>query len=226
MPSNTLKPMERRSAYPTGNTIRRALVTLQMEGLHSCWFKLLSSLGYRRLLVFERLLDEPVPDFAPRVPVEIAMLAKSELDEYLAFRPDTFRRDAMERLRSGEMCFVARHEGTIVAGGWVAVQRIWIAYLGSAIDLASGDAYSYDKFTLPAFRGHGIFNAVRTHHLRYLERAGYRRAIVTVVPENESSIRDIYKGGYRLQGMLGRIKIGPWQRHFHTRRARLVLDAG
>jgi GNAT superfamily N-acetyltransferase len=205
-----------KSAYPRGNAVRRAFVTLQQEGPRSFWFKLLSELGYRRLLLFERPLDEPVPDFAPSLAVEIARLAESELDEYLGFRPGTEPRDVIERLRSGEMCFVARREGRIVSGGWIAVQNRWIDYLGCAIDMAAGDAYSYDKFTLPDYRGHGIFNAVRTHHLRQLRAVGYRRAIVTVVPENKSSVRDIYKGGYRLCGMIGRIKIGPWQRHFRT----------
>lgn len=205
-----------RSSYPTGNAIQRARVTLQQEGLRSFWFKLLSELGYRRLLLFERPLDEPVPDFAPSLTVELARLAESDLDEYLGFRPDTEPRDVIERLRCDEMCFVARHKGQIVSGGWIAVRQRWIDYLGCAIDMAPGDAYSYDKFTLPDYRGNGIFNAVRAHHLRHLRAAGYRRAVVTVVPENKSSVRDIYKGGYRLCGMIGRIKIGPWQRHFRT----------
>ncbi len=209
--------VEGRSAYPTGNAIRRAVVILRREGLRSFWFALLGGLGYHRLLVFERPLDESVPDFAPSLKVDVARLAESELDDYLAFRPDSGKRDLDERLRRGEMCFVARHEGRIVSGGWVAIQSLWIDFVGCAIELDAGDAYSYDKFTLRAYRGHGIFNAVRTHHLRHLQAAGYRRAIVTVVPENKSSVRDILKGGYRPCGMIGRIRLGPWERHFRSR---------
>ncbi|MEP6997481.1 MAG: GNAT family N-acetyltransferase [Betaproteobacteria bacterium] len=203
-----------RSAYPTGNAVRRALLTLRDEGLTSFWFKLLSQCGYRRLLLLERALDQPVADFTPGLPVEVAMLAESELDEYLTFRPTTVRGEVADRLRSGHMCFVARHSGRIVAVAWVAVQPVWVPFLGCRIDMETGDAHIYDKFTLPAYRGHGISNAVRTHHLRYLQRAGFRRATGAVLPENASSLRDDTKGGFRVYGVLGRIKLGRWQRIF------------
>jgi len=203
-----------RSAYPTGNVIRRALLTLRQEGLKSFWFKLLSQCGYRRLLLLERALDEPVADVTPGLPVEIAMLAPDELDDYLVFRPGTTRREIASRLRSGDICFVARHQGRVVAAAWAAVQSVWVPFLGCRIDVTADEGHIYDKFTLPAFRGHGIANAVRTHHLRHMQRAGLRRATGAVLPENVSSLRDDSKGGFRVCGVLGRIKLGPWQRVF------------
>jgi GNAT superfamily N-acetyltransferase len=213
----SLRGEARRSAYPKGNALRRALTTLRVEGVGSVWFKVLGQLGYRRLMLLERTLDQAVADFSPNLPVEVTQLAERELDDYVAFRPETRRRDAIDRLRSGQMCFVACRDGRIVAAGWIAVQPTWLPYVGCAIDMAPGDVHSYDKFALPAFRGYGISNALRMHQLRHLRRAGYRRVIATVVPENASSLRDILKGGYRPCGMIGRIKIGPWQRHFRTR---------
>ena len=203
-----------RSAYPTGTALRRALLTLRIEGPKSFWFKLLAECGYRRLLLVERSLDQPVVDFTPRLPVEVAMLAQSEVDDYLVFRPGTTRRDIAGRLRSGEMCFVARHQGRIVAAAWAAVQPVWVPFLGCQIDMAPGDAHIYDKFTAPAYRGRGIANGVRSFHLRHLQRAGFRRATGTVLPENVSSLRDDFRGGFRVYGMLGRVKVGRWQRVF------------
>jgi GNAT superfamily N-acetyltransferase len=203
-----------RSAYPTGSAIRRALVTLRDEGPKSFWFKVLSECGYRRLLLLERALDQPIADFTPALPVDVAMLAESEIDDYLAFRASTSRGEIADRLRSGQMCFVARHEGRIVAAAWVAVQPVLVPFLGCQIEMAAGDAHIYDKFTLPAYRGEGISNAVRTHHLKHLQRAGYRRATGAVLPENASSLRDDTKGGFRTYGILCRIKVGPWQRVF------------
>ncbi len=184
------------------------MVTLREEGLRSFWFKLLSRCGYRRLLLVERLLDEPVPDFSSRLPVEVTMLTEREIDDYVAFRPNTARSDAIDRLRSRQICFVAWHDGRIVSGAWISVQPVWISYLGCAIAVDPGDAHVYDKFTLPAYRGYGIANAVRTFHLRHLQRAGYRRAVGAVLPENGSSLRDDRKGGFRPYGMLARIRIG------------------
>ena len=212
------KPASARSVYPTGNAFRRALLTLRGEGTRSFWFKLLAQAGYRRLMLLEWPLQQPVPEFSPTLAVEVTPLTESELDEYVRFRPETARRDAIVRLHAGEMCFVARHDGLIVAADWITVLPIRLSYLDCPLDLAPGDVHIYDKFTLPAYRGHGISNALRMHHLRYLQRAGYRRAVVAVLPENASSLRDILKGGYRPCGMTGRIKVGPWQWHFRTPR--------
>ena len=35
-----------------------------------------------------------------------------------------------------------------------------------------------------------------------------------MLPENVSSLRDDFRGGFRVYGMLARIKIGAWQRVF------------
>jgi len=209
-----VRSIERRSVYPTGNVVRRALLTLRGEGVRSFWFKLLGQLGYRRLLVLDQPLDRAVPQFSPTLPVAIAQLTGDELDDYLAFRPDTRRADALARLAAGQICFVARRDGRIVAADWIATQPIRLSYLDCVLDMAPGDVCIYDKFILPSCRGHGISNALRTHHLRQLWRDGHRRVVVAVLPENASSLRDILKGGYRPCGIIGRIKVGRWQRQF------------
>lgn len=202
----------RRSAYATGPVLRRALVTLRDEGLRSFWFKLLARCGYRRLLLLERPLDLPVPDFAPRLAVELSSLALDDVDDYRAFRPDAAAHDIVDRLRSGHLCFVARRDGRIVAGTWIAAEPVWSAFLGDWIDVAPGAAHIYDKYTHPDYRGQGIANAVRSFHLRHLQRLGFRRATGAVLPENVSSLRDDYRGGFRACGVLASIGIGPWRR--------------
>jgi GNAT superfamily N-acetyltransferase len=191
-------------------------VTLRGEGLRSFWFKLLAEVGYRRLMLLELPLDKVVPEFSPTLPVAIEQLSESEFNDYFAFRPETRREDSVGRLRSGQRCFVARRDGRIVGAVWIAVQPLWLPYLGCAIDMAPGDVHAYDKFILPAYRGHGISNALRMQHLRHLQRVGHRRMIVAVLPENASSLRDVLKAGYRPCGMIGRIKLGPWQWHFRN----------
>ncbi len=209
-----IRNVDRRSVYPTGNAVRRALLTLRGEGVRSFWFKLLAQMGYRRLMLLDQPLVEAVPQFSPTLPVEIAQLTRGELDDYLAFRPETGRADAIGRLEAGQICFVARLDRRIVAADWITTQLIRFPYLDCELDMAAGDVCIYDKFILPAYRGHGISNALRTHHLRQLQRAGHRRVVVAVLPENASSLRDILKGGYRPCGIIGRIKVGRWQRHF------------
>ncbi|HKW80804.1 MAG TPA: GNAT family N-acetyltransferase, partial [Casimicrobiaceae bacterium] len=204
----------RRSAYARGSAAARALATLREEGLRSVWFKLLARCGYRRLLLLERPLDLPVADATPKLAVDIAMLVEAEVDQYRAFRPDTPRREVIERLRSGHLCFVARRDGRIVSGVWVAAQPVWSKFLRRWLDVAPGEAHVYDKFTDPAYRGRGIANAVRSRHLRHFQRAGFVRETGAVLPENISSLRDDARGGFRCYGVLASVGIGRWRRVF------------
>lgn len=200
--------------YPRGNAVRRAIAVLRDQGLKSFWFKMLGGLGYRRMLLLERSLAESVSEDTAGLPVHVDMLRESEVDDYLAFRPDTLRTSVTARLTLGHECYLARHEGRIVAACWTATRPVWSEYLDCEIGLAAGDAYLFDRFTLPAFRGLRIGNAVRMHQLRRLQQAGYRRTISAIMLENTPALRDIAKGGARPFAVIGRIKIGRWQRPF------------
>src|SRR5208283_1712771 len=139
--------------YPAGNCVSRAIAVLRHQGLKSFWFKILGELGYRRMLLFEWSLAQPVSEVTAGLQVRVDVLQESEVHAYLAFRPDTPRRSVTERLRLGHQCYLARHEGGIVSASWTATRPVWSEYLGCKIALAAGDAYLFDTFTLPAFRG-------------------------------------------------------------------------
>jgi len=200
--------------YPAGNCLRRAIVVLRHQGLKSFWFKILGELGYRRMLLLERSLAQPLSEVIARLQVRVDVLRESEVDEYLAFRPDTPRSKVTERIRLGHQCYFARHEGRIVTACWIATRPVWSEYLDCEIPLAAGDAYLFDKFTLPAFRGLRVGTAVRMRQQRELQQAGYRRTICAIVPENKPALRDVPKGGYKPFAVIGRFKIGRWRRTF------------
>ena len=197
----------------SGNAVRRAIVVLRSEGLESFWFKLLGEIGYRRLLLLERPLAQPISDFTPGLPVRIDTLKESEVRDYLAFRPETGHLRIMEALQSGQTCFVARHESRIVSAGWIAGRRARIDYLGCELELAANEAYLFDAFTLPAYRGQGIAPALCLQQLRHLRQAGYGRAIRGTVPENKSALHAHAKSGFRPVALMGTLRIGPWRKN-------------
>jgi hypothetical protein len=210
--------------YPTGNAVRRAIAVLRYQGLRSFWFKILGELGYRRMLLLERSLAESVSEVTAGLPVHVDVLQESEVEDYLAFRPDTPRTHVTARLTMGHQCYLARHEGRIVAACWTATRPVWSEYLDCEIGLAAGDAYLFDRFTLPAFRGLRIGNVVRMHQLRSLQQAGFRRTISAIVLENKPALRDIAKGGARPFAVIGRIRIGRWQRTFRRGWTETLVD--
>ena len=194
--------------------VARAFAVLRDEGPRSFWFKLASELGYRRLLVLERPLTQPIPEVAPRIAVRLEVLAEAQADDYIAFRPQAARARVLARLHGGHRCYVARHADLVVSSCWSATGNASSEYLQCAIDLTVGDAYLFDAFTLPAYRGQRIGLALCMRQLRDLQQAGYRRAIRATVPENVVALRAHARGGFRPVGMIRRFKIGPWQKTF------------
>ena len=187
---------------------------LREEGIRSVWFAILERTVYRRIICMEHLLSEPISEVKPRLPIAIGLLQESEVDDYVNFQPKADAAEVRSKLKSGDLCIIARYEGHIVNAGWVSTRRTSVEYVGREIQLSQGEVYAYDTYTSPRLRGQNISAARSVWMLRYFQEAGYKRVIGTVVPENKSSIRASEKAGYRPYGVMGYVKLGPWRHDF------------
>ncbi len=190
---------------------RRAWQILRQEGFRSLWFHILGETIYRRVLLFERPLSDPIPSASATIPVEISLLKPSEVEEYVAFHPGLDAGEVRDRLDRGGKCFLSRHQGSIVNACWTAEGSVWIDYLGCGIPLARDEAYVYNNYTDPRFRGRNISAVRAVVMLRHFRELGYRRLVAVVVPENKAAFRSPDKAGYRPIGVIGYIRIGPWR---------------
>jgi GNAT superfamily N-acetyltransferase len=195
-------------------TLPRVAEVLREEGVISLWFRILGEFMYRRLLLVERPLHTPLPVIACGIEVETGLLKKSEVNEYLSFRPAADPCDIQRRLEAGHRCFVARHGGRLVHTCWVATGSAWIEYLATEISLTPDEAYSYDSFAAPGFRGQNLSPSQLKQMLHYLRDNGYRRSVGVVMPENARGRRAAEKLGYRTFGVMGYVQFGPWRRQF------------
>src|SRR5512134_537477 len=118
------------SSSPAVQMVARAIGALRRDGLRVFWVRLMAGLGvYRRIVLLERALDAPLPEPAPALPLEIRLLDESEVNDYLELRPDVDRFAVVTRLRAGQMCFVARHEGRVVSACWATSRSAWTEFL-------------------------------------------------------------------------------------------------
>jgi len=202
------------SIHALRHALAQAVARFHAEGVRGVWFRALSKLGYRRLILVARPLEEPIPDVEPRIPLAIDLLQRSEVAEYLEFRPDTAAAEVEARLEGGQLCFVARHEGRIVSARWAAVGRAWIDYLSCQMPMAADEVCPYDQFTRVRYRGQDAAPATTVAMLRHLREAGYRRTVGTILPGNEASVRASAKTGYRPIGRIGYVAVGSWRRYF------------
>lgn len=202
------------SGWTWGKVLRQAAEVFREEGAKSLWFKILGETVYRRVVVMERPLDEPVAEIAARLPVVVSLLRESEVDDYIEFRAGADPSELRRRLEDGQLCFVVRHEGRIVHSTWVATGRAWIDYLSREMRLLPDEVYVYEAFTAPAFRGQQISPARAVHLVRHFQEAGYRRLVALIVPENKQAFRAAQRTGYKPCGLMGYLRLGPWRRHF------------
>jgi hypothetical protein len=193
---------------------RRAIEVLQQEGPQSLWFKVLSETVYRRVILLERLLDEPEAEVTPGVPVDVGLLKETEIDEYVGLRPEADPAAIRRRFAGGHLCFAVRHQERLVSVVWVTTGQAWIDYLDREIQPAGDEVYPYESFTAPDMRGQNLASVRSTRIQRHFKDAGYRRFIVAVTPENTPSLRHTVKVGHRPFGVMGYIKLGPWRYDF------------
>jgi GNAT superfamily N-acetyltransferase len=169
---------------------------------------------YRRALLFERILSEPIPEISARPPVVFDLLEETGVGEYINFRPDADAQKIRSRLKCGDRCFVASREGQIVGAIWTSTSYASLDYLGRRIPLAPDEAFTYDSFTLPHLRGQDIHTALEVRILRYFRDAGVLRMVSYILQNNKASIRAQQKCGYRPVAVMGYVGLGPWRRDF------------
>lgn len=203
--------------WTIGRLLARIIEVLRQKGPRALWFKILGETVYRRLLLVERSLREPIPDVTPRLAVTIALLERSEIDDYLAFRAGTPLAEVQRRLDAGHRCFIARYQGCFAATIWAATTRAWSHYLSFEFPIAPDEIYVYDSFALPDLRGQGITRSLGIAMLHDFRAAGYRRVSTAVFPENRASVQVVAKNGWRACGLMGYLKLGPWRYGFYKK---------
>lgn len=106
--------------------------------------------------------------------------------------------DLAGRFSAGHRAFVAWLDGRPVAYGWVATARAEIGELGLTFKLPPADRYLWDFFTLPPWRGLGIYPRLLQAILQR-EGAAERFWVGHDAP-NLASRRGILKAGFQEVG--------------------------
>jgi RimJ/RimL family protein N-acetyltransferase len=173
----------------------------QEKGAGGVWFGALSRMGYRRLVLLERRLDEPIVRLLPRIAAEIRPLRPEDEGEFLSLGQEdagVFR----TRLEAGEGGWGAWCRGGLRHTRWCAFREAEVKYLNARLLLEAGIAYSYRSFTQPEYRGLGLAPATSFACLQALHDRGYETALAAVLPDNPWAVTVALKAGYRRVGVL------------------------
>ena len=183
---------------------------------------LLQTLGGRALaplgelgcdVLLERSLDDELPAVNPDVDVTLRFALPADIDEICRmYEPDPFlyigdpspspgsferaRELYLDRLKRGELCFLATVEGVIAHVNWICFQ--WGEALPEhPIRLHAGEIYTTDALTPAAFRGRGLHPFVLRSMLAYARQRGFRHAYTLARIDRTGSLKGLYALGWK-----------------------------
>lgn len=191
----------------------RAARVYREKGLGGVWFGALSRVGYRRLVLLERRLDEPTPSRPPRTDAEIRPLQPADEAAFEALGqcdPGVFR----HRLGLGHQCWGAWVSKRLRHVAWLASGQAWVEYLRCRLSLDDGVLYAYNAYTDPAYRTLGLSAARQSVWLPVLRRQGHKLVLAAILPDNPAALPPCLKVGYRRIGVVRAIGAGRRPRVF------------
>lgn len=191
--------------------IHRALQVLQSEGPVALVYRVLAETVYRRLLVFET--DPGQTHFAPDA--RCRWLEPRDAEAYAHLNAALTAEDVRRRLQDGVRCWaIVAPDDTIAHALWVATGSAWIEYLEQTLPLAPIDAYLFQSFTTPAFRGQRYATDALRALKHVLWQEGVRRTLSCVQPDRAIAYPPVFRAGARPVAYIGWLGLGPWRRAF------------
>lgn len=130
--------------------------------------------------------------------------------------------DFTERMRAGDRCFATFADGRAIHARWASTRPTRVPELGLWIAPGRGEAYIYDSFTAPAWRGKKATAVARHAMNRLLFREGITRVWTYIVADNRSSLRALdpyqelaFSVSYLRIGQLHPLLFGPAPHPLH-----------
>jgi GNAT superfamily N-acetyltransferase len=164
-------------------------------------------------ILFERSLLDPLPVATTSLDVVVRLATAGDIaeisrlysgDSWLFLGESSTAEGAekaghdayLDRLRRGELCFLAIGEGRIAHVNWIC--RTWgDALPGHPIRLQAGEVYTTDALTTAGFRGKGLHAVVLRAMLEHAQARGDRHAFTLARLDRTDSHKGLLQLGWR-----------------------------
>lgn len=150
---------------------------------------------------------QEIPVYTARIDATYRILCLGDLADYQLFRPDADPHDFEARITSGHRCFASIADGRVVDACWMATGFAYVPYMKRYLPLAQHDIYSYDSFTMPEFRAHGIYMARNSFTAQLNRQEGFSRSVSLVAFENYGTWLILTRSGLETRGMYTYVRL-------------------
>jgi len=200
--------------------LRRSVAILREEGFLVLWSRFLGETIYRKMLLMEHLLEEPLCACHAQFPFSSRWLRPDEAERYASFHQELTEEEVRRRLSAGDRCFIGEMDGRIVHGFWLGTSNARINFLNLDLPLKSGELYLYQSFTPPEMRGRSFATATRASALEIVRREGFRRILCCIQLDRAIAYPPPLRTGFTPSALISSVRFGPrrWVFHRPTRR--------
>jgi len=169
-------------------------------------------------VLLERSLQDDLPAVTPGTEVTLRLAVPADVDEisrlyssdpwlYIGEWPpmpgshEKARDLYLDRLRRGELCFMAMSGDAIAHLNWICFT--WGDVLPEhPIRLRNGEVFTTDAITLPAFRGKGLHAFVLRAMLAHARARGDRQAYTLARVDRTDTFKGLFQLGWRECGRM------------------------
>jgi GNAT superfamily N-acetyltransferase len=166
----------------------------------------LQRLAFVEMIVLETSSKISLDALANRAKMDIRLADNGDVRKFDRF--EKFRLgEAEDRLKAGQLCFIAEKDGKIVNYTWISFHEGYVLELERKILIDPDSAYGYDEYTDPEYRGMGILPTVLANASEHLFQNGIKRLYELVSSSNFPSLRSHQKTGARKIGKVTLLRL-------------------
>jgi GNAT superfamily N-acetyltransferase len=111
------------------------------------------------MLYGEADLEGPFPEVVTRIPFDVSLATRDEIEGLLPLVPPEQQRACRSSARFDSTCVVARHDGRFAGYSWYHPTLLSVLHLPIET-LPPGIGYTFASYVLPEFRGKKLFQCL------------------------------------------------------------------
>jgi GNAT superfamily N-acetyltransferase len=154
----------------------------------------------RRATVFDRCLNQPIPECPPSMHVTLREMTLEDLKRFR--EPESYLRERRiinfaRQLKTGRTAVIVLADDRVAGYGWLSLENVSEQSIGVEVSLEEGEGYIYDGFIFPSSRGRRIYPSLIAWRLNWLRRHGCKTVYSIVFTGNQPAVNWHQKMGFR-----------------------------
>src|SRR5690606_4238913 len=154
------------------------------------------------------LFGHPIPEVKQPTDIHIVRGEERHLQLTHAAFPTAWTRQAKERLNDGKIWVLVLKNQEIAYSSWLSFTSEVETGLRYRITVGSNEAYIFNSFTTPEFRGQGLHNLMTIYQLQLAKGMGKSRILGIVHSDNWAARHVWEKLHFQTRAVIRRISIG------------------